>query len=165
MLAKTLQLLIDDNLTTAKEIGELSGVSTSTVYRWISGQSQPDYDSIRLLVRHMPRKEAQEAILSSFAAGTDWQFNHMDLELDVNDDGKIDVDDALDAAIKMMRDSAETLSQIRAVQNGEPLDSEKILQQIALLNQVARNCTITQRVLVDMSEQKRKRKLKLVERI
>ena len=165
MLAKTLQLLIDENLTTAKEIGELSGVSTSTVYRWISGQSQPDYDSIRLLVRHMPRKEAQEAILAGFAAGTDWQFNHMDLELDVNDDGRVDVDDALDAAINMMRGAAETLAQLRAAQNGEPMDADKTLQQVALLNQVARNCTITQRVLVDMAEQKRKRKLRLVERI
>ncbi|WP_432797810.1 helix-turn-helix domain-containing protein [Poriferisphaera sp. WC338] len=165
MLAKTLQILIDDNLTTAKEIGELSGVSTSTVYRWISGQSQPDYDSIRLLVRHLPNRKAQEAILASFSAGTSWQFEHMELELDVNDDGRIDVDDALDAAIKMMRGSAETLTQLRAAQNGETMDSEKTLQQIALLNQVARNCTITQRVLVDMAEQKRKRKLRLVERI
>ncbi|WP_200761554.1 helix-turn-helix domain-containing protein [Poriferisphaera corsica] len=162
MLAKTLQMMIDENLTTAKEIGELSGVSTSTVYRWISGQSQPDFDSIRLLVRHMPRKEAQEALLSVYSAGTAWQYSHMDLELDVNDDGVVDVEDALDAAINMMRNAAETLAQLRAVRNGEPMDPEKTLQQIALLNEVARNCTITQRVLVDMAEQRRKRKLKLV---
>ena len=164
LLAKTLQLLLDDNLTTAKEIGELAGVSTSTVYRWISGQSQPDYDSIRLLVRHLPNKQAQEAILSSFAAGTNWQFNLSDIDLDVNDDGKVDVEDALDAAISMMKGSAETLAQIRASQNDGPLNSDQTLQLVALLNHVARNCTITQRVLVDMAEQRRKRKLKLVDR-
>ena len=163
MLSKTLQMLLDDNLTTAKEIGELSGVSTSTVYRWISGQSQPDHDSIRLLVRHLPNLKAQEAILSSFAAGTGWQFEHLDLELDVNDDGKVDANDALDSAIEMMRNGAETLSQIRASNKDKSMSADETLQLIALLNNVARNCTITQRVLVDIAENKRRRKLKLVD--
>ena len=63
MLAKTLKRIIDKQFTSAKEISELTGVSQSTVYRWIAGQSQPDFDSVRLLVRLLPDKRAQKALL------------------------------------------------------------------------------------------------------
>ena len=90
MLAKTLHRIIDKKFTTAKEVSELAGVSQSTVYRWIAGQSQPDFDSVRLLVRLLPDMRAQKALLTAFTAGTDWHATHMNLELDVNHDGKVD---------------------------------------------------------------------------
>src|ERR1041384_5620406 len=99
MLAKTLSMLLDDRLTTAREIGELTGVAPSTVYRWGRGESQPDFDSIRLLVRHLKNPRAVEAILCAFTAGTGWSFRRSEQELDVNHDGRIDAADALDASI------------------------------------------------------------------
>ena len=162
MLGKTLQRVIDQKLTTAKELGELAGVSTSTVYRWIAGQSQPDFDSIRLLVRHLPERRAQEEILQSFTSGTDWQCTRMDMELDVNDDGTIDVEDALDATIESVTGAAESLARIRASAH-KPMTADETLQTVALLNHVTRHCAITQRVLVDMAEQRAKRKLKIAE--
>ena len=51
MLARTLQRLIARNLTSAREIGELTGKAPSTVYRWISGASEPDFNSVRLLLK------------------------------------------------------------------------------------------------------------------
>ena len=112
MLQKTLQRIIDQKLTSAREIGELSGVSTSTVYRWIAGQSQPDFDSIRMLVRHLPDKRAQEEILSSFLNGTEWNASRLDLELDFNNDGKIDGEDALEATIESVQAAAKSLGRI-----------------------------------------------------
>ena len=163
MLAKTLQYLIDAGHTSAREIGEMAGVSTSTVYRWISGQSQPDFDSIRLLVRHLPRREAQEALISAFTAGTPWQFTHQDLELDVNDDGVIDAEDALDASVEAVKTAGETLRRVRAATRGKPLTADEILQVISQLNHVSRQCMIAERVLVELAERRRKRKLKLAE--
>lgn len=161
MLAKTLQRLIDERRTTAREIGELAGVSTSTVYRWIAGQSRPDFDSIRLLVRHLPQRAAQEAILSVFTAGTSWKFEHNELELDVNEDGCVDADDALDASVEAVRSAGESLANIRASMNGKPPNADETLQIVALLTHVVRHCTISQRVLVELSEQRRRRKLRL----
>lgn len=160
MLAKTLQRLLEENHTTAREIGELAGVSTSTVYRWIAAQSQPDFDSIRLLVRHLPNKVAQEEIIAAFTAGTDWSFTHTELDLDMNQDGLIDADDALDATIEAAKASCDALSQFRAA-NRKGLDADDTLELMALLASVTRHSTITQRVLVDMAEARRKRKLKL----
>lgn len=161
MLQKTLQRLIDQKLTNAREIGELAGVSTSTVYRWIAGQSQPDFDSIRLLVRHLPEKRAQEEIIQAFTNGTEWHFSRMDLELDVNDDGQIDAEDALDATIECVKGAGESLVCIRNSSHS-PLNAEETLAVVSTLNHVMRNCAITQRVLVELAEQRRKRKLKLV---
>ncbi|MEO1236507.1 MAG: helix-turn-helix transcriptional regulator [Planctomycetota bacterium] len=160
MLGTTLQRVIDQKLTSARELGELAGVSTSTVYRWIAGQSQPDFDSIRLLVRHLPDNRAQEEILQAFTSGTDWHCTRLDLELDVNDDGKIDADDALDATIECVRGASESLAAIRA-RSHAPMTSDETLETVSLLNHVIKHCAITQRVLVDMAEQRRKRKLKL----
>lgn len=161
MLARTLQKLIDANLTSAREIGDLAGVSPSTVYRWISRQSQPDFDAIRLLVRHLPERAAQEAIIATFTAGTDWQFTHESLELDVNDDGVINAEDALDASVEAVRSAGESLKSVRQASRRQELSAEDTLELISLLNHVVRQCNITQRILVDLSEQKRRRKLRL----
>lgn len=163
MLKTTLQMLIENEITSAREVAELAGVSTSTVYRWISGQSQPDFDSIRLLVRHLPHRKAQQALLDVLVTGTCWQLSHAELELDVNHDGRIDADDALDASVEAVRCAAESLTTVRDASRGQHLDAEQTLRLISLLNDVVRQCTITQRVLVEMSEARRKRKLKLVE--
>jgi transcriptional regulator with XRE-family HTH domain len=161
MLAKTLKRIIDKQFTSAKEISELTGVSQSTVYRWIAGQSQPDFDSVRLLVRLLPDSRAQKAILTAFTAGTDWHVTHMNLELDVNHDGKVDADDALDASCNALKTSSDTLVSIREASKGKILDSDETLELISILNHTVRHCTITQRILVDMAEQRKKRKLKL----
>ena len=162
MLATTLQRMIDQKLTSAREMGDLAGVSTSTVYRWIAGQSQPDFDAVRLLVRHLPDPKAQEALLSVMTAGTDWNLAHLKMELDLNDDGRIDAQDALDASITAVRHAAESLGELRAqCHDGNTPDAESTLALISTLNEAVKHCTISQRVLLAMSEQRRKRKLKL----
>lgn len=162
MLAKTLQRIIDKKFTSAKEISELAGVSQSTVYRWIAGQSQPDFDSVRLLVRLLPDLRAQKALLTAFTAGTDWHATHMNLELDVNCDGKVDADDALDASCGALKTASDTLLSIREASKGKILTGDETLELVSHLNQTIRHCSITQRILVDMTEQRKRRKLKLV---
>jgi transcriptional regulator with XRE-family HTH domain len=113
MLARTLSRIIDDRLTSAREVGELTGVAPSTVYRWVRGESQPDFDSIRLLVRHLKNPRAVEAILAAFAAGSGWRFVPANHELDVNQDGVVDAADALDASIQAVHSAARSLEQVR----------------------------------------------------
>ncbi len=125
MLESTLQKLIDGKLTSAREIGDLTGVAASTVYRWIRGESQPDFDSIRLLVRHLPNVQAQGAILAAFTVGTTWRMYNHELDLDVNQDGIIDASDAVDASINAVRAASRSLSQVRDASRSGGLDNEK----------------------------------------
>lgn len=163
MLSKTLKRIIEQNYTSAKELSELTGVSQSTVYRWIAGQSQPDFDSVRLLVRLLPDTRAQKALITAFTAGTDWHVTNMELELDLNSDGKIDAEDALDATCSALKSSSDTLLSIREASKGKMLSSDETLELISLLNHTVRHCSVTQRILVDMAEQRQRRKLKLAE--
>ncbi|MEM6755967.1 MAG: helix-turn-helix domain-containing protein [Planctomycetota bacterium] len=161
MLAHALQRLINDERTSAKEIAELTGVSTSTVYRWIAGQSQPDFDSIRMLVRHLPNRDAQEAILGVFVQGTTWSAVCQEIELDVNHDGQIDAEDALDATIEAVKAAGQSLAAVRAAARSQRLNPDETLELIARLNTVVNRCTVTQRVLVELADQRRKRKINL----
>ena len=162
MISQTLQRLIDDGRTTAKELGELAGVSTSTVYRWINGQSQPDFDAIRLLMRHLADTRCQEALLIMFAAGTTWQFSQVAMDLDVNHDGRVDAEDALDAAVEAVKGAALSLSEVRDASKKQGVTSDELLHVIAQLQHVVRQCVVTQGVLVEIGEDKRRRKLRMV---
>ncbi|MBI1370469.1 MAG: helix-turn-helix domain-containing protein [Planctomycetes bacterium] len=161
MLAKTLQRIIDDKLTTAREVGDLTGVAPSTVYRWIRGESEPDFNAVRLLVRHLHNPLAVEALLSAFVAGTAWRCYNLEAELDVNADGKIDIDDALDSAIAAVRGAGRSLSAVRKASIDGVVDQDESIELVAILNDVIRQCSITQQVLVIMSEGRGRRKLKL----
>jgi len=161
MLNKTLNRMIEKKQTSAREIAELAGVSPSTVYRWIAGQSQPDFDSIRLLLRHLPNREAQQSLLNAFTMGTNWQFACPDMELDVNADGKIDAADALDASIDAVHTSARNLKQLRAAFRDGKADADEVLELVHLLQQTASHCLVTQQVLVHIMEKQKRRKLKI----
>jgi len=161
MLNETLQRIIDEERTTAREIGELTGKAPSTVYRWISGKSEPDFNSIRLLVRHLPDKTAQQAIISVFVAGTPWQVVHEDVELDVNHDGSVNTEDALDAAIHSTKSSGESLQQIRSACKSGSVTPDAVLTVVAHLDEVISHCHVARRILVQECETKRRRRLKI----
>lgn len=164
MLATALQRLIDQRLTTARELGDLAGVSPSTVYRWINGESQPDFHAVRLMLRHLKNHKAQQELLSVFTAGTAWQLIYADSELDVNNDGRIDAHDALDACISTVESSASTLKKIRNnTKPGGTLPAEETMEVLSQLNEVAQNCNITQRVLVKIGENRRSARVRLAE--
>jgi len=164
ILSRTLNQMIRAKLTNAREMADLAGVSTSTVYRWIAGDSQPDFDSVRLLLRHLPNRKAQEALLAAFTGGTEWTFSRVEMDLDINHDGKIDVDDALDAAIETVHSSAEALKQTRAASRTDTIKAEEAMHLIQTLNQTVRHCSVVQQVLIQISdEQSKRKKLRLVE--
>jgi len=164
MLANALQRLIDQKLTTARELGDLAGVSPSTVYRWINGESQPDFHAVGLMLRHLKNHKAQQELLSVFTAGTAWQLIYADHELDVNHDGRIDAHDALDACITTVDSATSTLKQIRNnTKPGFSLSAEDTMEVLSQLNEVAQYCSITQRVLVKIGEKRRSARVRLAE--
>jgi AcrR family transcriptional regulator len=164
MLKQVLQRIIDQKWSSAREMAEVAGVSPSTVYRWIAGQTQPEFDAIRQLMRHLPDARAQEALLDLFTTGTDWTSTKVGLVLDINADGRIDHDDALDAACQAVHASAESLARLRLqTRQGQPLDAETTLSLMTQLHHAVKHCTITQRILLEVAEQRKKRKLKIAE--
>lgn len=163
MLSQTLQKLIDDGMTNAKEIGELTGVAPSTVYRWLRGDSEPTFTSVRLMVRHLPHRGAQAAIINAFCSATSWRFEHAEIELDFNADGQVNAIDALDATIDMMRCAAEALVHIREAARTKAIKEEDAIKIVGVLTNVIQRCIQSQRVLTHMTESRVTRKIRLAE--
>ena len=153
MLRDTLTKLIDDGQTSAREIGELTGVAPSTVYRWLRGDSQPEFDAVRLLVRHLKNPKAVEAILIAFIAGAPWRFQRVETPLDVNRDGVVDANDALDSAITAVRGAARSLDAVReSARSKGGIDREAAVGLLSQLNDVIRSCAVTQQILAHLTE-------------
>ena len=161
MLRTTLESMIEKKFTTAREMAGLAGVSTSTVYRWISGQSQPDFESIRLLFRHLPSEPAQEALAATFASGTGWQIKGLDpeVDLDFNGDGRVDPFDAIDSSIDAVRSAAESLDKVRTACRDGVIRKEEAIHLIQLFSQTVKQCTVTQQIILKLSEKRHKLKM------
>ncbi|MHC4994992.1 MAG: hypothetical protein ACYTGQ_08065 [Planctomycetota bacterium] len=160
MLSETLQWIIDEEITSARELGEITGVATSTVYRWIRNENQPDFDSVRLMVSHLKDKRATQAIVAAFVAGTNWHVLDTEVDLDLNEDGRVDVEDAIEAAIGAIRTAARSLDQIHTSAREGKITTEQSVELISELNGAIRHCTISQRVLMHMAEARKKRKIR-----
>ena len=158
MIAATLQKMIADGITSAKEVSELTGVASSTVYRWLNEKSQPDFTAMSMLLRQLPHKEGQQRLLAAYMAGTAWQFYQIEAEIDVNFDGKVDEEDALIASIESVRTASESLSRLRmtvdAIENNQPADSHDVIQ---MLNEVISHCNVVQQILIKLSDKQRKK--------
>ncbi len=157
LLAPTLQKLIDTDATTAKDLGEMAGVSSSTIYRWINGESEPDFDSIRLILHHLPDPQAQLAILTAFIAGTPWTVTQNAGELDVNNDGRVGTEDALDAAIQCVSVASDSLQQIRTACRDGKVSQAEAAHVAQLLADVINQCSITQQVVMSIAQPERRK--------
>lgn len=63
MFGTIVRQLIDQRLTTVKEIEEVTGRGTSTIYRWINGESEPHFMDMHLLIQQMADPRARRMIV------------------------------------------------------------------------------------------------------
>lgn len=66
MIADVLKKITYEGATNVHEIAEVTGRGESTVYRWINGESQPDFASICKLANHLPSVSARQQLLDYF---------------------------------------------------------------------------------------------------
>ncbi|MFA7236506.1 MAG: helix-turn-helix domain-containing protein [Phycisphaeraceae bacterium] len=158
MLCDTLDRLIHAERTSVTEVAELAGVSNSTVYRWLSKRSHPDFDAMRRVIRGLKNPEAQEAMLTVLISGTRWQLRRNDMPLDVNRDGRIDTEDALDAAIRVVKSAGQSLVDVRAARATGVVKKDHLVDLVGELNAVVQHSTLVQQVLIRLVEEQGNRK-------
>lgn len=66
MIAQLLLELTQERLCSVHDIARITERGESTVYRWINGESNPDYLSIRKLIIGIENQEAQRRLLDHF---------------------------------------------------------------------------------------------------
>ena len=111
MLSEVLQHLIENDKTTAKQLAFVADVVPQTVYNWLAGKGAPTEVAIRRWITSHPSEAVRTATLremtnnqASFAQPTS------DPHLDINNDGTIDLADALASQIRVCKSSQDTLS-------------------------------------------------------
>jgi hypothetical protein len=68
VLETAFRYLLDRKLTTIKEIEHVTGRGSSTIYRWMNGESQPHFTDIRQLVRGLKDPEARRTMVGLLAS-------------------------------------------------------------------------------------------------
>ena len=68
MLGQIIRELIDERLTSIDEIEEITGRSSSTVYRWMNEESEPYFSDVRRMIRQMKKPEAKREMLRRLSA-------------------------------------------------------------------------------------------------
>lgn len=162
MLASALSKLIESEATSVTEVAELAGVSNSTVYRWIARRSEPSFDAIRRLIRGLPNPRAQEALLATLLTGTPYRLHATALALDVNQDGQVDGEDALDAAIRAVHSAGRSLTAVRAAAVAGKVRKDEVVGLVDQLNEVVRYSTLVQEVLIRMVDTRKRHKARPV---
>ena len=64
MLGTVIRHLVENELATVKEIEEVTGRGSSTVYRWVKGEGLPQFSDVRALVRRLPNPEARRVMIA-----------------------------------------------------------------------------------------------------
>ena len=153
MLANVLRQMVQDRLTTPTEISELAGVSISTVYRWMNGQSHPGFDSIRLLIRHLSNPEAQRSLLTALLAGTAWRILHSGHHSPTGTDSPVDTPRTMNRVLNTLRESSTVLTLVHDRLSSNPHAREPIVHALPVLAKLLDEASQAQRALQHAYEQ------------
>lgn len=152
MLAPTLRRLIEDKRTHAKELAQVAGVAPSTVYRWIDGESEPDFTHLARLMSGLHDTLAREGLLLALLGESGFSVRRENLKLDVNGDGVVDHHDAIAAVCHAIGHTTDSLQAIHDASRDRRLSADELTQVLALLQAAAVQCATTQAVLVEMGK-------------
>lgn len=167
MLRAILKALVDRRLTTVRELSAVVNVAPSTVYRWLNGQSEPPFSAVHRLARDLPHPDARAMLLNLLAAGapSSHGLEPLDPSADPNvdpnaDQGRrVDVDDALDAAIKSVRAAGESLLVVREACKDGRITHDEAAHVLLSLERLRRQCQIASEVVTQLAEPARRQAL------
>lgn len=123
---------------TAKQLAQAGGVALTNAVRWTqspqNGGSVPSLRHWFGLLAKLPRQIVDDLrAVEAAAVGRGPTVD--DRELDVNRDGRVDLDDALDSDVNAMRAVTEAIEQVRRVQQaGHSISEVDAMGMLSTLN-------------------------------
>ncbi len=148
MLANMLQRLVQEKHTTVREIAELTGRGESTVYRWINGESQPDFEEVRQLTHRLANAQARRKLAEMFTSGMPVVVEWRD-DVDACDERSNGSDPAaaLDAGLNALRKVAAVLESERQMIRAERITDEQAVRTIGLIDESIRQLLISKGIV------------------
>lgn len=127
MISRTLQTLHTEGKLTVRQFEDATGLSDSTFYRWLAGESEPTFIAVQQLIAHHPDGLVQAALIGAALRGSGFVAAQMSEDLDINGDGQVDMIDALaasNASIKVLAQMAEGLLEALSKENHKVQEME-----------------------------------------
>ena len=150
MIAMVIRRLLDAKLTTVKELEEVTGRGTSTIYRWLNGESEPQYSDVRLIVRHMRDPEAQRTMVSLLASDlpvvVKWT-NDDDFTVQDEAGQTHDGHEVLDRTLLALDCLTHVLSEQNEAIHKQKVTEESFANLITMMDQTIRHLTASKNML------------------
>ena len=137
MIGQLLGELTEKRLTSVNEIARATGRGESTVYRWINGDSRPDYGSIRKLISGLGDAEAKRRLVEHFTSAL--AIAVIVAEEDEDDSPMArPMDERVRGCIESIDHVAHAVGILLGMADGDGLTSEATDEATAHLNDAAR---------------------------
>ena len=149
MFGHIIRHLLDNKLTSIKEIEEVTGRGSSTVYRWINDESDPHHTDMRLMVRHIRNPDAGRTILGLLTADLPVVINWVHDETPP-DDGPSDGrggHEILDRSLIALDCLTHALSEGNDALRRKELTKDSYVKLIALVDETIHHLTASKNML------------------
>lgn len=151
MLGTIIRYLLDHKLTSIKEIEKVTGRGSSTIYRWMNGESQPQLMDMRLLIRNLANVEARRTILdlltSDLPIVINWISNGQDMTVEDDQGRKHDGHEVLDNSLLAMEILSKGLHEGHDAIRRQELPPEKYAQLVKMLDDTIRHLATSRTML------------------
>ena len=150
MFGTIIRSLLDEKLTTIKEIEEVTGRGSSTIYRWMNGESEPHHTDMRLLIRHLDKPQASRRILSLLTADLPIVINwiHDEAEAMEKEAGqRAEGHEVLDQSLLALDCLTHALSEGNEALRKQELSKEAYVKLVTLVDETIHHLTASKNML------------------
>jgi predicted DNA-binding transcriptional regulator AlpA len=151
MFGTIIRMLLDDKLTTINEIEEVTGRASSTIYRWMNGESEPHATDVRLLVRHMKSEQARRKLISVLASDLPVVISWVeDVEHEAQEDesaDRLEGTEVLDRSLLALDCLSHALSEGNDAIRKQELSRESYVKLVTLVDETIRHLTASRTLL------------------
>lgn len=161
MYGQIIRRLLDEKLTTLKELEQVTGRGTSTIYRWMRGESEPHAGDLRQLVREVRDPRAKRLIVSMLIADLPLVVHWIDQDQSLREQFESrqspDGHDVVDMSLMALAAVTELLVAERESIRTEPELTEETYTRLVRLTDDAVRYLTTSRLMLDKYLRKRRK--------
>ena len=141
VISQVLSELVHQKVTSVKEIADVTGRGESTVYRWLAGQSEPEFSEMVTLMRSVAspkvRKRLVDTFIKELPVQVEW-LNDADGALSPTATSQQRMD-AVDLAVLAMASLVRVLIAQRPSLRGKELDDKDREETVELIEAAERH--------------------------
>jgi transcriptional regulator with XRE-family HTH domain len=151
MFGTIIRQLLDDKLTSLRELEEVTGRGTSTIYRWINDETEPHFTDVRLLVRHLERSEARHTLVGLLTADlpivVDWLAEESRKDWGEETDAQRAGHEVLERSLFALDCLSDALSEGNEAIRKQDLSKASYVKIITLIDATIRHLTTAKNML------------------